>query len=88
MHFLSLVIHSLVTVIPIIVIVAIFTLFERKLLSSVQRRRGPNVVGAWGFLQPVADGLKLGIKEFIVPGRAHPLFSISPIFILIIALGC
>jgi len=66
--------------VPILLTVAFFTLFERKLMSSVQRRRGPNVVGFWGFLQPIADGLKLIIKEFITPRRAMPtVFVFSPL---------
>ena len=47
--------------------VAFYTLLERKLMASLQRRRGPNVVGLWGAFQPIADGLKLLIKEGLTP---------------------
>ena len=71
---------SLVTIVPILLTVAFFTLLERKLLASVHRRRGPSFAGFWGVLQPFADGVKLVIKEFILPGRANfYFFSLSPI---------
>jgi len=50
--------------------VAFFTLAERKLMAAIQRRKGPDVVGFWGFLQPLADGLKLLFKEIIFPYRS------------------
>lgn len=69
----------LVTFIPLLGSVALFTLAERKVIATVQRRRGPNVVGTWGLLQPFADGLKLVIKETTVPNRAMTsLFLIAP----------
>ncbi len=52
-----------IVLVPVLVATAFFTLAERKLMASIQRRSGPNVVGFWGFLQPVADGLKLLTKE-------------------------
>jgi len=51
----------------ILISVAYYTLFERKVLAAMQRRRGPNVVGIFGVLQPLADGLKLMAKEGLVP---------------------
>jgi len=84
---LEIFIQALFIIVPILLTVAFFTLFERKLMSSVQRRRGPNVVGFWGFLQPIADGLKLIIKEFITPRRAMPtVFVFSPLWTFAVSL--
>lgn len=57
--------------ISILVSVAYFTLMERKVLAAMQRRRGPNVVGIYGVLQPLADGVKLMAKEGIKPTLAR-----------------
>lgn len=57
--------------IPILVIIAYATLLERKLMGSIQRRKGPNVVGLYGLLQPLADGLKLLGKEFFWPRKSY-----------------
>jgi len=50
-------------VIPLLISVAYFTIAERKIMGAIQRRRGPNVIGFMGLLQPLADGLKLFTKE-------------------------
>jgi len=72
---------------PILLLVALFTLLERKLLASVQRRRGPNVVGVFGYLQPIADALKLIMKETIIPGLSNlVLFILAPISIFMFSL--
>lgn len=74
-------------VLPIILMVALFTLFERKILASVQRRRGPNIVGIFGLLQPFADAFKLIFKETIIPGLSNLiLFVIAPIFTFTLSL--
>ena len=53
----------LIIVVPLLISVAYFTLAERKILGAIQRRRGPNVVGVYGLLQPLSDGFKLLVKE-------------------------
>ena len=72
------------TLVPVLLTVAIFTVSERKVLASVQRRRGPNVVGFWGILQAIADGIKIVIKETIIPSRSSPIFFIfAPMWVFI-----
>ena len=74
------IIFFLVNIIFILLCIAIFTLIERKVMSSVQRRKGPNITGLFGFLQPFADGLKLLIKEIIVPSNSNfYIFLFSPV---------
>lgn len=74
-------------VLPIILMVALFTLLERKILSGIQRRRGPNIVGIFGLLQPFADAFKLIFKETIIPGLSNNfLFVIAPILIFTLSL--
>jgi NADH-quinone oxidoreductase subunit H len=61
--------------------IALSTLLERKIMGSMQRRRGPNVAGLFGFLQPIADGLKLFLKEIIIPANSNVfLYILAPIF--------
>lgn len=67
-------------IVPLLVSVAYFTLAERKIMGSIQRRRGPNVIGYMGLLQPLADGLKLFVKETILPTNANiSLFVLAPV---------
>lgn len=80
-------IENLITVVSVLLGVAFFTFAERKVLASIQRRRGPNVVGFWGVLQAFADGLKLVLKEVIIPVRANwVIFLLSPCIAFVIAL--
>ena len=60
---LNLVLKTLAILIPLLVAVAYLTLLERKVMASMQQRRGPNVVGFFGLLQPFADGLKLLLRK-------------------------
>jgi len=53
----------LAIVVPLLISVAYFTIAERKIMGIIQRRKGPNVIGFLGLLQPLADGLKLFVKE-------------------------
>ena len=70
-NFIFYIIKVLVIILPLLISIAYFTLVERKVLGFMQRRRGPNVVGFFGLLQPIADGVKLIFKETIVPTHAN-----------------
>ena len=77
----SIVIKAVSLIVPVLVSVAYFTVAERKVMGAIQRRKGPNVIGFLGLMQPFADGLKLFSKETIVPTSSdYPLFIASPIF--------
>jgi NADH-quinone oxidoreductase subunit H len=80
-------IKILIIVLPLLISVAYFTLAERKILGAIQRRRGPNVIGVFGLLQPLADGFKLFVKETILPSNANKfIFILSPIITFVISL--
>ena len=85
--FIFILLKILVIVVPLLISVAYFTLAERKILGAIQRRRGPNVIGVFGILQPLADGLKLFIKEAILPSSANKyVFELSPVVTFIVSL--
>jgi len=66
--------------IPLLLAVAYFTVAERKIMGAIQRRRGPNVIGFIGLLQALADGLKLFVKETILPSNSNlGVFLLAPI---------
>lgn len=74
-------------VVPLLIAVAYFTIAERKIMGAMQRRRGPNVVGYIGLLQPLADGLKLFVKETTLPTSANKsIFLVAPAFSFILSL--
>jgi NADH-quinone oxidoreductase subunit H len=84
---LILLIKILGIVVPLLISVAYFTLVERKVMGSIQRRRGPNVIGYLGLLQPLADGLKLFVKETILPTAINTsLFLIAPMLTFLLSL--
>jgi len=84
---LILILKILLIIVPLLLSVAYFTLAERKIMASIQRRRGPNVIGYLGLLQPLADGLKLFIKETILPTSANIfIFLLAPLLTFFLSL--
>jgi NADH-quinone oxidoreductase subunit H len=75
-------------VIGFVMISMLFLVYgDRKIWAAVQMRRGPNVVGAWGLLQTVADALKYVVKEVVVPaGADRPVFFLAPMLSFVLAL--
>jgi NADH-quinone oxidoreductase subunit H len=72
-------VKALSIIISILIAVAYFTIAERKIIGAIQRRKGPNVVGFVGLLQPLADGLKLFTKETIIPNNSSAsVFMLAP----------
>jgi len=79
--------QCLAVTVPLLVAVAYMTYVDRKVWAAIQLRRGPNVVGPFGLLQPFADGLKLVLKETIIPAAANRfLFILAPMITFVTAL--
>jgi NADH-quinone oxidoreductase subunit H len=86
---IALILKLLMIVITALITIAYLTITERKIMASIQRRKGPNVVGIWGILQPIADGFKLLIKERITPLKSNwRLFLVAPIIVLSLSFLC
>lgn len=80
------VVKLVVILVPLLISVAYLTLAERKVLGYIQCRKGPNVVGVYGLLQPIADGVKLFTKEIIIPNRVNWfMYILAPILSLTLA---
>jgi NADH-quinone oxidoreductase subunit H len=77
--FILTVLESLAVIVPLLIGVAYLTYFERKVMGAIQLRKGPNVVGPFGLMQPFADALKMLVKETIIPaGSDRALFVLAP----------
>jgi NADH:ubiquinone oxidoreductase subunit H len=80
-NFLEIIVLFIIMIIPLLLAIAFFTVFERQVMAAIQRRQGPNVVGFYGVFQAITDGLKLLVKESILPKSANVLiFIFSPVF--------
>lgn len=87
LYTLTILLKILAIVLPLLISVAYFTLAERKIMGAMQRRKGPNVVGTFGLLQPLADGFKLLIKETVIPSNANTVvFILAPIITFLLSL--
>ena len=87
LHVILIVLTILVIVVPLLVAVAYLTYAERKVIAAMQLRQGPMTVGPYGLLQPLADGLKLFLKETVVPTSANRfVFILAPCVTFILAL--
>src|ERR1700679_3437800 len=82
-----LVVEIVAIIVPLLLAVAYLTYAERKVLAAAQLRKGPNVVGPFGLWQPFADGLKLLMKETVIPSGANRVvFLAAPILTFVLAL--
>jgi NADH:ubiquinone oxidoreductase subunit H len=87
MFIIEVVISFLIIVLPVLISVAYLTLAERKIMGGMQQRLGPNVVGFYGLLQPLADGLKLLLKESVIPTNSNTFsFIFAPILTFFLSL--
>ena len=82
------IIKFIIIAVPVLISVAYLTLAERKIIGYSQTRKGPNIVGIYGLLQPLADGVKLFSKEMLIPNHVSVfLYFFSPILALTLGLA-
>jgi len=87
MFLLEILLSFLALILPVLISVAYLTLAERKVMGAMQQRFGPNSVGFFGLLQPLADGLKLLLKEAVIPTNSNTFsFIFAPILTFFISL--
>jgi len=87
LFFVFIFIKTILLILPILLIVAFFTLIERKFMAIVQRRKGPNVIGLFGLLQAISDGFKLILKEIVFPLNSNNyIFFIGPFITFFLSL--
>mgnify|MGYP001310219208 FL=1 len=86
-NILIIIFKIILIIVPLLLFIAYLTYFERKVIGAMQLRKGPNVVGPFGLLQPIADGIKLLTKETIFPDNSSKfLFIFSPVLTFALAL--
>jgi NADH-quinone oxidoreductase subunit H len=87
MFLIEIFLSFLAIVLPILIAVAYLTLAERKIMGGMQQRHGPNVVGFLGLLQPAADGVKLLLKETVIPTNSNTFsFIFAPVLTFFLSL--
>nr|WCH57668.1 NADH dehydrogenase subunit 1 [Hypnea sp.] len=87
MYIINIILKIILIILPLLIAIAYMTLAERKVMAAMQRRKGPNIVGVFGLLQPLADGLKLFVKETVLPSSANVMiFVLAPILTFLLAL--